>query len=232
MMPATVGHRVLTLAVLILLASSCGSDETSSANTDSSNTDSSNTELSSTTAALAVPTEPGQQIASVTIDGDPLPAFPEGVQITDSSNDPAVGLVAPTLSGTNFDGSAVVVSPDGTPRVIMFVAHWCSHCQREIPVVVDLINEGKLPDGLEILAVSTAVQEGQPKYPPQDWLIDENWPGPVMRDSAEFDAVRSYGAGGFPYTVYLNGENEVVARSAGELGQDELEQLWLATAES
>lgn len=212
----SISSLLLALLAVVLLAAACGSDSDGGAGSLDG----------------AVPTEPADQVAPVVVEGEPLAPMPEGVSITAAADDPAIGTIAPTLRGTNFDGSEVVVSADGTPTAVMFVAHWCPHCQREVPVVVDLIANGAKPDGFDVVIVSTAIQEGQPNYPPQDWLVEESWPGVVMRDSAEFDALLAYGAGGFPFTVYLDGANQVVARSAGELEPEVIEGLWLAAAES
>lgn len=175
---------------------------------------------------------PGEQFAPVSVVGEPLEAMPPQIPVTEASNDAAIGVVAPDLIGTNFDGAPVTISADGTPRVVMFVAHWCPHCQDEIPAVKALMEEGAVPEGLEIVVVSTAVREGDPNFPPQDWLEGEEWPGPIMRDSPEFDALFAFGAGGFPFTVYLDSEHRVVARSAGQLPDDILRQIWLATADA
>lgn len=175
---------------------------------------------------------PGEQFAPVEVVGAALEAMPPQIPVTEAENDPAVGVVAPDVFGTSFDGTPVTITADGTARVIMFVAHWCPHCQREIPAVKQLIDNGAVPEGLEIVVVSTAAREGDPNFPPQDWLEDEEWPGPIMRDSEEFEALFAFGAGGFPFTVYLDSEHRVVARSAGELPADILQQIWLATAEA
>lgn len=177
-------------------------------------------------------TELGEQIAAVTITGDSLEAMPQRIPVTEADNDPAIGVVAPDVVGTSFDGTPVTITADGTPRVIMFVAHWCPHCQREIPAVKALIDAGDVPEGLEIVVVSTAVREGEPNYPPQTWLEGEGWPGPIMRDSADLETLFAFGAGGFPFSVYLDSEHRVVARSAGELPADILSQIWLATADA
>ncbi len=175
---------------------------------------------------------PGEQVAPVQVIGEALASMPPEIPVTEPDNDPAVGEIAPDLIGTSFDGSPVTVTADGTPRVIMFVAHWCPHCQREIPAVKALIDDGALPEGLEIVVVSTAVRDGEPNFPPQDWLEAEQWPGLIMRDSPEFDALFAFGAGGFPFSVYLDSEHRVVARSAGELPEDIIRQIWLATADA
>lgn len=59
--------------------------------------------------------------------------------------------------------------------------------------------------------------------------VDGIGPAGVSRE----DVVElAYGAGGFPYAVYLDGENRVLARSSGELGSGGIQQLWEATAAS
>ena len=68
----------------------------------------------------------------VTITGDDLPAFegPYGSQ----QEDPAFATAAPVLEGKNFQGDAVTV--DGTqngPTMVVFLAHWCPHCNAEVP---------------------------------------------------------------------------------------------------
>ena len=175
---------------------------------------------------------PGEQFAPVAITGASLEAMPQQIPVTEPGNDASIGVVAPEIVGTGFDGAPVTVTADGTAKMVMFVAHWCPHCQREIPVVKDLIDQGLVPDGLEIVVVSTAVRDGDPNFPPQAWLEDEQWPGPVLRDSPEFEALFAFGAGGFPYTVYLDSEHRVVTRTAGEIPADVMQQLWLATVDA
>lgn len=168
--------------------------------------------------------------ASVSTEGTPLTAMPQlPTAVGDASNDPAIGQVAPTIIGTDFSGDSVTIEADGRGKAVIFLAHWCPHCQQEVPTVVDLYNDGKLPEGVDLYAVSTAVRAGDPNYPPNRWLAIEQWPLPVIRDSAASDAYSSYGAGGFPFAVYLDGENKVVARSAGELTPLQMESLWLST---
>ena len=240
-MPRSVSRLAAVLCTLALTAAACSADSDEAADAADGGDQTTETTAAGTSAdeqgdadeqGGADLVAPGEQLAPVQVVGTPLEAMPSQVPVTDASNDPAIGVVAPDLIGTNFDGTPVSISADGTPRVVMFVAHWCPHCQEEIPAVKELIEQGAVPEGLEIVVVSTAVREGEPEFPPQDWLAGEEWPGPVMRDSAEFDALFAFGAGGFPFTVYLDSEHRVVARSAGQLPEDILQQIWLATADA
>ncbi len=165
-------------------------------------------------------------VAPVTVDGTALEPMPQGVLVTDASTDNSIGAVAPSITGTDYSDETVSITPDGRGKVVMFLAHWCPHCQREVPAVVDLIEAGNLPEGVDVYAVSTAVDDGAGNYPPNIWLAREVWTAPVIRDSAANDALLAYGAGGFPYVVYLDGDNRVIARSAGELSEGQILELW------
>lgn len=178
----------------------------------------------------AATAEAGEQVADVAIEGSGLSPMPSGVSLTDASTDPSFGQPIPTLTGTDFDGNEVVIANDGSPKVIYFLAHWCPHCQREVPQVQNLIDAGRVPDGLDIYAVSTAVDRGRGNFPVSSWLEEEGFTPTVVRDDAASSALVSFGNGGFPYAVYVDADNNVLARSSGELGADAIASLWELTA--
>ena len=160
------------------------------------------------------------QLQAVTVTGSPLPDLPE------SGTYPGVGQVAPTLAGKSFDGSAVDVKPgDGTGKLVLFVAHWCPHCQREVPLLVDHLKSTKLPSGVELVTVATATNANQPNYPPESWLDDEGWTAPVLADDADQTAAKAYGLSAFPYLVAIDGSGKVVARLTGEFPVTTFDQL-------
>jgi cytochrome c biogenesis protein CcmG/thiol:disulfide interchange protein DsbE len=158
------------------------------------------------------------QVHPVDVDGS-LPPLERG------GADPAVGEDMPELAGSTFDGSAVRIENDGRPKVLFFLAHWCPHCQREVPVIVDYLEEEGQPEGVDLFGVSTAVDEGRPNFPPSRWLEQESWPAPVLADTAEGTAAEAYGVSGFPFFVAIDADGKVVARHAGPLGRDALAQL-------
>jgi len=58
--------------------------------------------------------------------------------LPESGDDSTLGLIAPTLNGHAFDGSNLSVTPgDGKPYMIVFLAHWCPHCNREVPRLIE-----------------------------------------------------------------------------------------------
>ena len=160
------------------------------------------------------------QVSDVSIEGASLPRF-EGEE-----PDPAMEMRAPAFAATSFDGTEVSVLPgDGTAKVIGFFAHWCPHCQRELPRIAAWMASNELPPGVEVIAVSTAVDAGSPNYPPSAWFTEEQWPAVVVRDSAEDEIGEAYGLRGFPYTVGIDADGRVVARVAGELNDEAWEFL-------
>ena len=160
------------------------------------------------------------QVSDVTFAGSPLPSFEQTL------GDPAVGTTAPAFAATTFDGVEVSVQPgDGTSKVIGFFAHWCSHCQKELPRIADWLASNPLPAGVEVIAVSTAVSPDSPNYPPSAWFEKEQWPAIAVRDSLESEVGEAYGLRGFPYTVVVDGGGRVATRVSGELSTSEWESL-------
>lgn len=158
------------------------------------------------------------QTSAVAVDGAALPPYASGA-------DPAVGTPGPELRGASFDGTPVAVTRDGRGKVLVFLAHWCPHCRREVPVVVDHLRANPLPPNVDLVAVATSTDRTRPNYPPSRWLDREGWTASVMVDSADGAAATAYGLTAFPYFVALDAEGTVVARAGGELTPAELDAL-------
>lgn len=167
-----------------------------------------------------------QEAGSVTVTGEPLPSYPQVESFAaPADQDPAVGLTPPLLEGQTFDGSDVTIDPgDGTAKLVVFFAHWCPHCQREAPELQNLFDDGKVPEGVEVYAVSTAAAADRPNYPPSDWLASVGWTPQVLLDNADSAAANAYGLTGFPYMVFIDADGKVVQRASGEVPMDQVEQ--------
>jgi thiol-disulfide isomerase/thioredoxin len=159
------------------------------------------------------------QTRPVHVAGAPLPAD------TDDAEDPAAGQAAPELHGASFDGSPVTITNDGKAKLIVFVAHWCPHCQREVPVLVRWLQDGKLPASVSLDVVSTAVDQARPNYPPSTWLREAGLTAPVLADDAQGSAASAYGLSAFPFFTAVDAKGKVVARDDGELTPAQLDQL-------
>jgi thiol-disulfide isomerase/thioredoxin len=159
------------------------------------------------------------EVQPVTLTGAPLVPLPE------SGADPAVGVKAPGLSGYDFDGNPVVVDPSQGPVMLVFLAHWCPHCNREAPQLMAWKASGDVPDGLQVIGVTTAVSSERDHYPPSSWMRDEmKWDWPVLADSAENEAVVAFGASGFPFVVVLDTDGTVLSRWSGERGLEGIQE--------
>ena len=146
------------------------------------------------------------------------------------ATDPAVGKSAPQVSGSTLDGQFITTSPqNGNYKMIVFVAHWCPHCQREVPRLVDWAASGEVPDNLDVMAVSTGIDKTRGNYPPSAWLAKEAWPFPVMADDANSTAASAYGLTSFPYFVVVSPEGKVLVRNSGEIEITALNEM-LSTA--
>ncbi|MFP5321830.1 MAG: TlpA family protein disulfide reductase [Acidimicrobiia bacterium] len=160
--------------------------------------------------------------AGVTVRGEPLPP------LADDGSDPAVGSEAPTLEGVSHLGDPTNLEPTGEPTLVAFLAHWCPHCQAELPRLVELAGEGALDD-LRSVVVLTGTDAALDNHPPGEWLEREGWTGDVVVDDAESTAGSAFGLSSYPFLVLLDADGEVIARSAGELGMDGL-RAFLAQA--
>jgi cytochrome c biogenesis protein CcmG, thiol:disulfide interchange protein DsbE len=158
-----------------------------------------------------------QQTRPVTVNGTPLPRFvaPPG----------ATGQVTPELHGKSFGGAPVNVTHDGRPKVVLFVAHWCPHCQKEVPLIADYLQSNPLPAGVDLITVATSTSPDQPNYPPSAWLQSEGWKTPVMADSKDGAAGQAFGLSAFPYFVAVDASGKVVSQKTGEITTDEFSQL-------
>ena len=144
--------------------------------------------------------------------------------LEDPADDPAVGQPAPVVSGETFAGDALSIPGDG-PAVVVFLAHWCPHCQREVPFLVKHFEENGMPEGVDVLAVTTSVDESAPNYPPSEWLEREQWDIPTLYDDEDDSAARAFGLSGFPFFVAIDADGNVVARTSGELEAPQVEAL-------
>ena len=138
-----------------------------------------------------------------------------------------VGVAAPVISGRSFDDSSVTI--DGTePTVVVVMAHWCPHCQAEIPRIVDAYRAGKLPDGVRVVGIATANAPERGNFPPSAWLDSESWPFAVMVDDERGAAMHALGVTGFPTIVAVGGDGTVRAHESGENDVAGLQTIWNA----
>jgi hypothetical protein len=153
--------------------------------------------------------EPARVATAVT--GEALPA------LTDPAADAAIGQPIPTLTGIDLSGEPISIGPSDGPMAIVLLAHWCSHCQAEVPVLVDYLASTGMPEGVKLVAISTSIDAARPNYPPSTWLEREGWTVPTMVDDATSGGLRALGMSSFPGFVFVDADGRVVQRTTGEL---------------
>lgn len=157
------------------------------------------------------------EFQNVVVVGDALPEF------NDPATDAAIGTKAPVLEGFGFLGNEVTTTP-GTPMLIVFLAHWCPHCQNEVPVLVNWNKSGLVPENLDVIAVATGTDETQPNFPPSVWMANEKWPElwPVLVDNKDQTAGNTFGLAGFPFMTLVGADGTVLWRNSGEISAEAL----------
>lgn len=158
----------------------------------------------------------GGEYGIVTVQGEALPMLTEG-------NDRALGRTGPTVISERSTGQ-VRLEPDETDQPIMavFLAHWCPRCQAELPLLVEMADDGAF-DGIRTVAVLTGTTESRPNFPPSAWLDDEGWTGDRLFDDEESTGAAAYGLSGFPLLVFMDADGTVVQRLDGEQPRDVIE---------
>lgn len=160
-------------------------------------------------------------LGDVEVSGDPLPPFVDDVA------DTAIGMPAPVVVGADYTGAPVTIDPatDG-PTMVIVMAHWCPHCNAEVPKLNQLRDDGRIPTGVNVVAVSSGVNPERDNFPPDQWITDVDWTFPVVADglddSGSFVASAAYGTAGVPFVVLVDGDGIVTERWAGERTVDDL----------
>ena len=238
--------------VLVLALAGCGGDDDSTSSTTepapvatAPSTSEAGTAPSATTAAPATaPPATGDdsgpnatvapglpdvyegEMGPVEVQGDSLPVLEDN----SGDDDPARGMTAPVVIGEDFDGNTVRIdaASDGLTLAV-FLAHWCPHCNREVPRINELRDESAFPEDLHIVGVSTGISPDRPNWPPSEWFKDIGWTYPVIADGVDmerqtFIAADAYGLSGFPFMVLIGDDGTVLGRWSGEMEKDDLLQ--------
>lgn len=153
------------------------------------------------------------EFGTVKVTGRALPSLP------DSGTDPAVGDTIPTVAGEDFQGQPVTIEPDGKAQMIVFLAHWCPHCNREAPRLVAYLqaNGGAPPAGTELTIVPTGSNPQAANWPPSTW-VKEMGLGNVttLVDDKAQKAAQAFGLTGYPFIVMVDQDGKVLQRRSGE----------------
>ena len=218
--------RFIAVAVAVLAATACSSGDdlvvVFETTTTAPVTTTSETPITATTTTLP---GYGDQLRPVLVTGDPLPP------LADTHADPAIGRPIPTLTGEDYAGTPMTIGPDtGSPLLLVVLAHWCPHCNNEIPELNAVRDADRWPDGLEVIGISSAIAPDRPNFPPERWLDEKDWTHRVLADGIDSDrqvfvAGDALGTTGYPFMVLVDEAGLVRGRWSGERTADELVAL-------
>ena len=160
------------------------------------------------------PVAAGLPEGDISVVGDSLPQY-----AGENDDNVALGLAAPTFSAPDQNSEIFQLEKNGNSKALLFLAHWCPHCQREVPVVQRFIDSNGVPPGIDVIAVATSIDRGRDNYPPQEWLQREGWSETQIYD-LDREIGEAYGLNAFPYWVFLDKDLNVIARRTGNLPED------------
>ena len=170
------------------------------------------------------PVAAGLPEGEISVVGDSLPQY-----AGENDDNVALGLAAPTFSAPDQNSEIFQLEKNGNSKALLFLAHWCPHCQREVPVVQRFIDSNGVPPGIDVIAVATSIDRGRDNYPPQEWLQREGWSETQIYD-LDREIGEAYGLNAFPYWVFLDKDLNVIARRTGNLPEDMVGALLIQLA--
>ena len=148
--------------------------------------------------------------------GTGLPAYPS------SGPDPAVGLTIPELTGDDYyTGEATTVgASDGVATITMMWAHWCPYCQREVPMLQEVVGDGSLDayDAVQVQTVTTFIDPSRPN-PLIPYLDDLALDYPVVVDT-DGSIAAALGMTAVPAWIITGPDGVVLGRFTGAIGRD------------
>ena len=178
---------------------------------------------SSDTTTDTVVTVPGgvqpAEYQKVSSTGGMLAPLPESGAATETGKSVAV------LKGYDLQGRPVTIDPagEGKATMVVFLAHWCPHCNREIPVLNKWRESGEVPTGLRVVGITTGSKADQANWPPSKWMTAMKWPFEVMADSEAQEAAAAYGVAGYPFIAFVGANGKITARTSGEIPVEQLQ---------
>lgn len=109
--------------------------------------------------------------------------------------------------------------------IVNFWATWCAPCRREIPLLRELQKQ-RAAEGFQVVGVAVDFRDDVLEYANQ---IGIDYPL-LIGEQDGLDAVVSFGMGsiGFPFTVFTDNQQRIVATHLGELKTPQAEAILAA----
>ena len=135
---------------------------------------------------------------------------------------PPVPEVLPGFSLQDRDGKPRTLAEwKGRPLVVNFWATWCAPCRREIPLL-NQVRAARKAQRLEVIGIAVDFREDVLAYVkarPIDYPL-------LIGEEDGLAALKSVGmSAAFPFTLFADSQQRIVALKVGELHQDELDLI-------
>ena len=145
-------------------------------------------------------------------------AAPEGASIADAK----VPEVLPQFELADRDGKMRKLSDwAGRPIAVNYWATWCAPCRREIPLL-NKLRKDRAGQKLEIIGIAVDFRDDVLKYAAET-VIDYPL---LIGEETGLEAVKAVGMQpAFPFTVFADSKQRIVALKVGELHQDEADLI-------
>lgn len=141
--------------------------------------------------------------------------------------DAALGMVLGEVAGIDYyTETELTIDPtDGTARAWLIWAHWCPHCQRELPPLSDWYaeNADQYPN-VELISVTSSIDpaRGNPLEP---YLDELQLPFPAILDP-DLALAEQFGLSAYPFWVFTAGDGTTLLRVAGFLEIDQVADIF------
>lgn len=129
--------------------------------------------------------------------------------------------IAPDFTVLDYNGREVSLSNyKGKPTVLNFWATWCYYCKEEMP---DFDKAYKENPNVQFLMVNATDGYQETMEQAKKYYEDSGFSFPVFFDT-QMSAVNAYGVSGFPATVIIDEEGNVVNYFSGMIDKETLQR--------
>jgi peroxiredoxin len=150
----------------------------------------------------------------------PTTTIPGQIVAATAAGAPVRGDAAPDFTLPTVDGKGTVSLSGlrGTPVVLNFWASWCTPCRAEFPILRQAAGDAQ--GRYQVIGVNT---RDHVRGDARSFLTDEHTTWPNGYDADE-SVRRAYGVNSQPQTVFIDADGVVVARVAGQLTRQTLDE--------
>ena len=150
-----------------------------------------------------------------------LPALPSSTEVP-VTEDPAVGLIAPAVTGVDGSGETVTFGSVGAPELVI-IATVNDNSEGTVDAAASLIDASGRVSGVDTILVVSGEGTAALK-----WLGSSGWQGRALIDNSGSILLDSYGVSLTPHVVAIDADGRIAARASGTLDPADIRLVSLA----